>query len=693
MNKQKMNKKLSFFSQLYVRQELRGNALALALMVATALPVQAFEFGSESTDGSGAVTGSFDTTLSLGASMRTSDRDPALVSIANGGTSRDPNSDDGNLNYDKNDIFSAAIKATHELDLRRDNLGFFGRASYFYDQAVMSKDELDSHAEDRSGRNFRLLDAYLRGNFNVGERNLNVRAGKQVVSWGESTFIQNGINVINPIDVSKLRIAGAELKEGLLPTGIIWASQEVTDSLTIEGYVQTNYKKTQLDPRGTFFSTNDFVADGTSMAFTGFGRRNDGHGLAGVFPLNATAQLIAPRSADREAADDGQYGLALRTLTKSNTELGLYAMNYHSRTPFVSGKRGGVTAPGGTIARLLSAGETAALTAASIPTFNVPAGCSVFNVPSFGGLHTAANIGALAPLVGGVANATALSALNATNAACLSAASQGGAGSYFVEYPEDIKLYGLSFSTEGPLGIALQGEHSYRPNQPIQLPSAELLLASLGLANQLTSTNPTTANAVAYGTEISGYRRVEMHQTQVTATKVFGPTLGAEQLVTLGEVGFTYLNLPDNPKFAGAGVHLPQTGSSNSTAFGSNSTDGFMTTTSWGYRLLGRMDFPDVILGANLSPRLAFSHDVKGVSPTFNESVKTATLGLGMNFRQNWQADISYTAFFGGKTYSGTDVPSAQSGSLPANQSANYASSSNPLKDRDFLSMNISYAF
>lgn len=651
MNEQEMNKKSSLFSQLYFQQKPWGNALALALMVATAPPVQAFEFGSESTDGSSAVTGSFDTTLSLGASMRMSDRDPALISIANGGTSRDPNSDDGNLNYNKNDIFSAAIKATHELDLRRDNLGFFGRASYFYDHAVMSKDELDSHVKDRSGRNFRLLDAYLRGNFNVGERNLNVRAGKQVVSWGESTFIQNGINVINPIDVSKLRIAGAELKEGLLPTGIVWASQEVTDSLTVEGYVQTNYKKTQLDPRGTFFSTNDFAADGASVAYTGFGRRNDGHGAAGTFPAVATAQLIAPRSADREAANSGQYGLALRTLTKSNTELGLYAMKYHSRTPFVSGKRGGVTAPGG---------------------MTTSPSCTVFDVPTFGSVFA-----------GNPANTAA-----ATTAACNAAA--GRAGTYFAEYPEDIKLYGLSFSTEGPLGIALQGEHSYRPNQPIQLPSAELLLAALGLRNQIVPTASDTAAATAtpYGSEISGYRRVEMHQTQVTATKVFGPTLGAEQLVTLGEVGFTYLKLPDNLKFAGAGVHLPQPGSSTSTSFGSTSTDGFMTTTSWGYRLLGRMDFPDAMLGANLSPRLAFSHDVSGVSPTFNESVKTATLGLGMNFRENWQADISYTAFFGGKTYSGTD-PAA----VPAGQPATYASSSNPLKDRDFLSMNVSYAF
>ena len=39
-----------------------------------------------------------------------------------------------------------------------------------------------------------------------------IRVGDQVLNWGESTFIQNGISVINPFDVSKLRVPGAELK-------------------------------------------------------------------------------------------------------------------------------------------------------------------------------------------------------------------------------------------------------------------------------------------------------------------------------------------------------------------------------------------------------------------------------------------------------------------------------------------------
>jgi hypothetical protein len=49
--------------------------------------------------------------------------------------------------------------------------------------------------------------------------------------------------------------------------------------------------------------------------------------------------------------------------------------------------------------------------------------------------------------------------------------------------------------------------------------------------------------------------------------------------------------------------------------------------------------------------------------------------------------------FFGGNTFSGTDTPNASSGALPPGQSASYASGSNYLKDRDFLSISMSYSF
>ena len=609
------------------RRTTLGTAVALAL-TAGSTSVMAFEFKS------GEVSGSFDTTVSLGALWRMESPEKSLISIANGGTSRDPNSDDGNLRYKRNELVSTTLKATHDLELKYHNFGAFVRGSYFYDPTIRSKGSLTRDARDILGSDGEILDAYVRGSFKLGDRNLNVRLGKQVVSWGESTFIQNGINILNPVNVSRLRAPGSELKEGFIPTMMAYASQELTDNLSVEVALLAEWEKTKIDPVTSFFSTNDFVGEGGNRAFTGFGRRNDLNGAAGIIggAGNATAQLWAPRSKDREASNDGQYGIAFRYFAPelNNTEFGFYHANYHSRTPYVSGYRGGVTA------------------AATV----VP-GCTVFNVPA--GFPGGCNV---------------------------------QAGTYFVEYPEDIKLWGLSFNTTGPAGIALQGEYSYRPNQPMQLPSADLLLAAVGLANQLTSTNAAAAAAVPFGTEISGYRRVKMHQLQMTGTKAFGPSFGAEQLVVVGEVGYTRLELPSNLKFAAPGCHLPQVGSSTATSNGSTSAGCFATENSWGYRLVGRLDYPNAIGAVTVSPRLAFSHDVDGRSPTFNEGAKAVTLGLGFNYRQNWQADIAYTAFFGGKKISGTDSVAA-----PAGQAQTYASHTNPMVDRDFLSISLSYSF
>ena len=68
-----------------------------------------------------------------------------------------------------------------------------------------------------------LLDAYAYGSFGVGDSDLQLRLGRQVVNWGESVFIQ-GINQINPIDVTALRRPGTEVKEVLLPVLMAYAN-------------------------------------------------------------------------------------------------------------------------------------------------------------------------------------------------------------------------------------------------------------------------------------------------------------------------------------------------------------------------------------------------------------------------------------------------------------------------------------
>ena len=177
--------------------------------------------------------------LSWGLSYRLDDRDERLIGLANGGTAYSVNGDDGNLNFDKG-IFSNAMKLTTEIDMAYKNFGAFVRAVGFYDYEIEKGDrertQLTDDALERVGSRAELLDAFAWLKFNVGSLPAELRVGEQVVSWGESTFIQDGINAINPVDVSALRVPGAELREALLPVGVVWASLSASPrTLTLGG--------------------------------------------------------------------------------------------------------------------------------------------------------------------------------------------------------------------------------------------------------------------------------------------------------------------------------------------------------------------------------------------------------------------------------------------------------------------------
>jgi hypothetical protein len=632
--------------------------LALAIALLGAAPAYALQFSFDN----GAEV-NLDTTITYGISIRASSRDPSLIGIANGGTSRSTNEDNGDLNFDKNKPFANVIRATSDLEVKWRNFGFFGRGTAFYDFNLHDSNKLGPTGQDMLGSNVLGLDGFVSALFEPMGKNLHIRAGRQVISWGESTFIPGGINVINPVDLSKLRSPGAELKEAYLPTAGIWASQEITKSFTLEGFVLTNFDKVRLDPKGSYFSNNDTVSDDSNRVIVSFGRREDDRQPPanpvppGIPQLSAAAQALygpfdpaasiwVPRQADHNPSDHGQWGLAARYFARelNDTEFGFYAMNYHSRTPVVSAVKGTTTS-------VLTGG----------------------------------------PLIAPICAVPALRALCAT-----------GTASYYSEYPENIKLYGVSFNTAGPWGIALQGEYSYRPNQPVQLATPELILAALGLPNLITGytqipgapAGATAAALVPDGTVIQGYQRAKMSTAQFTGTKSIPNVAAAESLVLVGEFGMNYFhNLPTDQKFQAPAVYLPATqfGSIVSSAF-STQPGGYATNFSWGYRLLGRLEYANLLFGGNVAPRLAWSHDVSGSGPVFNEGVKSLSFGASWEYQRRWVVDAQYTSYFGGRTYCGTDQPPAGSSVTPG-QSASWCSSANPLKDRDFYSISVSYSF
>src|SRR5262249_50799746 len=151
--------------------------------------------------------------------------------------------DDGDLNWDKGKAFANAIKATSELEVKWKNFGFFGRGYALYDFNLNDSNKLGPIGQERLGNDVVGLDGFVYASFEPAGHTIRVRAGRQVIQWGESTFIGGGINVINPLDVSKLRVPGAELKDGLIPTTGLWGSVELTKAAAIEGFYLTNWDK------------------------------------------------------------------------------------------------------------------------------------------------------------------------------------------------------------------------------------------------------------------------------------------------------------------------------------------------------------------------------------------------------------------------------------------------------------------
>lgn len=620
----------------------RWTKLPLAAVIAATVSGQASAYSFYMGD----VEAQFNTTLSAGVGWRVEDQDTRL--IGQGNLDQDanyPNTvgastinyDDGNLNFNKGDTYSKIVKGNSELFLDysvdSDTLTRVGgllRGRYWYDFEL--KDE--SRAEDANGRSRPLndqakdnasggefLDAYVFSDWYFGNVPVSLRYGKQVVSWGESTFIQGGINTINPIDVPAFRAPGSQLKDALLPVEMFYGSAGITQNVTVETFVQTDWEPVRPDDCGTFFSTNDFAADGCGPVWP--------LGTISEYESQQLDQQLGSfkiaRTGDREADSKDQFGVALRWYVPelNDSELGFYYIKYNSRLPYVSGV--------------------------------------VNNSPNGDGLDNL------------------------------------DFPQYFIEYPENINLYGISINTTTPGGWSLGAEYSFRDNLPVQWNAFELIYGGLQL--QLPNGEPVSllsrqriaeaGGADLSGQAVSGYDRFKVSQAQFTLIKFFDQVMGASRLSFITEFGATYIHdfpSKDEARYGRSGTfgigNVPVVVNGQVVADACTSdlninptnctNDGFTTAFSWGYRARFVWDYPNAIAGINLSPQLAWSHDVQGYSPqpggAFIEGSKAIGLSLQAVYQNKITGNIGYTNFFGGKPY-------------------------NELTDRDFVTASVSYSF
>jgi hypothetical protein len=610
---------------------------------------------------------SINSQLSVGASWRLAAPDLRYISKVNGGTGNTATTDDGTLNFGKNDTFSKIIKGVHDFNLAQDNFGVFVRVKYWYDKELNDEGRLHGNSgngyvkgaplSDEGFADFakfsgiELMDAYVYGAFDLGDMPLDLRIGRQVVSWGESTFIQGGLNSSNPFDVNALRRPGASLKEGLLPVGMVFANLGVTENLSIEAFYQYEWEKTQIDGCGTIFSGADFAADGCN--YVSVGPLSDQAGLA--------AGIAAKREADIKPDDGGQYGIAVRYFSPelNDTEFGFYFMNIHSRVPLINGIRGDWSQFNPALPVFLPHSNALGLDAA-YPTLAAGAAAGVLTPEQLGQFGLASVL-----QVTGVGRET-IDALNP---------------GYNIEYPEDLKYYGMSFSTN-VAGFALSGEISYKPDTPVQINGPEIL-------NGVLSEQPFFAfskrvTGVASGELVRGWDEFDITQIQFTALQFFDRVLGASRLTFIGEVGMIKTDGVEdsdqkygrNSVFGlgdfdvGNGINCTNLVATGAIS-GDCRSDGYTTNTAWGYRTRAVLEYPNAFSGVTLKPTIDFQHDVSGYSPEpgqqFHEGRKSVGLSLEASYQQIYTATLSYKAFSGG--------------------------SHNVLTDKDFMALSFGFSF
>ncbi|WP_050590181.1 DUF1302 domain-containing protein [Pseudomonas sp. URMO17WK12:I12] len=558
------------------------------------------------------------TTLSLGTSWALQNADKFQMtaadaaSIGKTGTGVNYNADNGKLNFNKGDTISTVFKGLTDFDLNDGSQGAFVRFKYWYDHALETGNGdfekfNDSGWQDLARfQGFEVLDAYVWKDFNVADHSLNVKVGNQVLSWGEALFIQNGVNVINPLDVSAFNRPGVELKEGQLPVEMVSFNFDLSDSVSLEGFWQYNFRPSVYDGCGTFFSIADnlqegcqnnyLIAGGTGTTAQSLQDFNPAAGAA-----NAQRERYLQRTSTDYPSDTGQYGLAMHYTIESlhDADLGLYYINYHSRTPQLQG----------VIARQAPVGANVNINTGDYSNV-YPEDIRLFGASLSGVIGTTATFGEL---------------------------------SYRPNMP-------LAFNGADFVGLlAGSGTTPIMPLTPAQLAAARgsevegyarkpIWQFSLGAVD--TVSNVMGANRLSLTGEM-GFNWIEnIDGDRFGRAGGFGRTLPATGVAT-SCVG------------AGAGgMSAAQVAQMNADFC---NTDGIYTDFSWGYRLRAGLSYEQLLPATVITPAINWRHDVEGYGPNFQEGQQALGLTLTFDYRNDYSLEFAYNEFLGTNKFSTID--------------------------------------
>ncbi len=425
--------------------------------------------------------------------------------------------DNGNLNYDKGDLYTALVKVNSDWGVNWKDWLFKANVVGFFDEINTDFDETHPNTlfqpaetrrskaiEDRAGNQIKLRSWQIGSTFNAFDRDFFFTIGRTRLRWGESNLtLFNTLDFINPLDASLARQPGFPLKETWSPVELFTLGSDITESTSVEVFYQLNWRPTVPEPSGTFFSSIDALGGGDNAQLTlgqfpeDLDSRYVSSGTLSLFS-NSHRTVFMPNEKKFGARDGGQYGISVRTFLPdilNGTELGFYYANVHSRLPYLS---------------FIASQDSCARDSAGL--LEAIDDCNGFNA----GAHpdTAERCDPRGCDLQAYLAREPLP-VDTTRA--------------FQDFPEDLEVYGISFNfTE--FGWSWAGEYAYRPNMPLQVHITDLLFTAVqpGLpSNELTIADPAglldPAALLGTITDPSAIPRVLTLLTDLVAAGVIGP--------------------------------------------------------------------------------------------------------------------------------------------------------------------------
>jgi len=291
------------------------------------------------------------------------------------------NYDDGDRNFKAGSLINDRMSGLGEIQFHWKNFGIETSGDGFYDQVYHHPNDNDDPSSVNTdgpynhftgatryydGQRTRLLDAYAYGDFTPFDMNLNVRAGQQLVAYGQSLFLSGIALAQSRADATKAFIPGAEIKSILLPTDQVSFRLGVSNELSFVGYYKLAFRASEIFPEGDYLSPADAVGPGASFVYGSanplYGGPGECSGLltnfhigntpAAVTPaientvcnllfpvgqlLNSPKTINAVRGPDIRPDPWGQYGGGAEYQVTSRTNLALYYLRYDDTNPSVN---------------------------------------------------------------------------------------------------------------------------------------------------------------------------------------------------------------------------------------------------------------------------------------------------------------------------------------------------------------------